>query len=227
LIARGVVTIDGRRAKAGDRVDPARGEVRVNGKRVHAATGPHITIALNKPLGMLTTMRDERGRPCVGDLIRSKLHSVTARAPRLVPVGRLDAQSSGLLLCTSDGELCRVLSHPSSEVPRRYRGTVNGDVSLAAQSALNATNLKKRADGTTQFEMVLHAGANREIRRRCAHLGLRVIALERIAFGLVRLGNLKSGEHRNLTERESQQLLIFRKSSASRPTKRGPVGLTE
>jgi 23S rRNA pseudouridine2605 synthase len=216
LIARGAVTIDGAKAKPGDRVDPSASDVRVNGKRVRAVQAAHVTIALNKPLGVVTTMRDERGRPSVGDLIRLELRSSStarrtsknpgASAPRMFPIGRLDAQTTGLLLCTSDGELGRRLSHPSFEVLRRYRVTVNSTPSEAAIRALGAEGVCARAAGVVQFEMTLTRGHNREIRRTCAQHGLRVSALERIAYGPIELRTLRQGEFRRLSEDELKRL---------------------
>ncbi len=168
--------------------------------------GEHVTIALNKPLGMVTTMHDERGRPCVGDLLNAELRSATTKVPRLFPIGRLDAQTTGLLLCTSDGELSRKLSHPSFEVPRRYRVTVKGVPSAAAMHSLGAGNIQKRAGDVVRFEMTLTAGKNREIRRRCAHHGLRVISLERVSYGPIGLKGMASGRHRVLTAAETQAL---------------------
>jgi len=204
-IARGAVTIDGRIAKPGDRVDPTSSDVRVQGERLRPVPATHVTIALNKPLGMVTTMRDERGRPCVGDLLKHSARSKNA-LPRLFPVGRLDARTTGLLLLTTAGELCRNLTHPSRGVERRYRVTVNASLSDDTIRALGATRIRQRADGAVQFEMTLQRGQNREIRRACAQHGLRVVALERIAYGPIEVGNLRRGEFRYLTEREAESL---------------------
>lgn len=206
LIARGVVTIDGVKAKPGDRVDPGASDVRVNGKRIRVVNAAHVTIALNKPAGVITTMHDDRGRACVGDLIRRELGSTGAPGRRIFPIGRLDAQTTGLLLCTSDGELGRRLSHPSFEVPRRYRVTVNAEPSEAAIRALGAERVRPRADGNAQFEMTLERGQNREIRRACAQHGLRVSALERIGYGPIELRTLRQGESRRLSEGEIKKL---------------------
>jgi 23S rRNA pseudouridine2605 synthase len=221
LIARGIVTIDGVKAKAGDRVDPAASDVRVNGKRVRAVeASSHVTIAINKPAGVITTMRDERGRPCVGDLLRLGLRlnatpgrssAATGRssAPtrrRMFPIGRLDAQTTGLLLCTSDGELGRRLSHPSFEVARRYRVTVDHAPTESTIRALNAERIRPRADGAVQFEMTLTRGQNREIRRACAQQGFRVIALERVSYGPINLRDLTRGTSRRLTPAEMRAL---------------------
>jgi 23S rRNA pseudouridine2605 synthase len=166
--------------------------------------GEHVTIVLNKPLGVVTTMHDERGRRCVGDLLRAALRTVT---PRLFPVGRLDAQTTGVLLCTSDGELCRVLSHPSSEVERRYLVIVAGEPTAAALALVGATKgWTVSSAQTTTFEVVLRAGANREIRRRCAQAGMRVVGLTRVSYGPIGMKGLASGRHRVLTAAETQAL---------------------
>ena len=216
LIAHGHVTIDGRRAKPGDRVDPGSSDVRVDGKRVATPTAAHITIALNKPKGVITTMRDERGRPCVGDLLKLELRSSTTSGRsstttrdskrRLFPIGRLDAETTGVLLCTSDGELARRLAHPSFEVPRRYHVTVNAVPGDDAVQKLGAQHVKRRADGGAQFEVTLMRGQNREIRRACAQAGLRVTQLERIAYGPILLRGLAPGERRTLTAAETRAL---------------------
>ncbi|MBV8222226.1 MAG: rRNA pseudouridine synthase [Candidatus Eremiobacteraeota bacterium] len=143
-------------------------------------------------------MRDERGRPCVGDLLEKSTN-------RLFPIGRLDAQTTGLLLCTSDGELGRNLAHPSSQVERTYRVTVAGKAAREALRRLGARTVIQSAHGT-RFEMTLTSGANREIRRACAQQGLRVVSLERIAFGSVVLGDLAPGNYRTLSERETRRL---------------------
>jgi 23S rRNA pseudouridine2605 synthase len=225
LIARGVVTINGVKAKPGDRVEPSASDVRVNGKRVRAVEAAHVTIALNKPLGVITTMRDERGRPCVGDLIRPGLRSSatsgTTLRRRMFPIGRLDAQTTGLLLCTSDGELCRRLSHPSFEVPRRYRVTVNAAPSEKALLALHAQRVRARADGAVQFEMTLARGQNREIRRACAQYGLRVAALERFSYGPIAMRDLTQGKSRRLSAEEVSAL--HRTAASSRAAKEGPL----
>jgi len=157
-------------------------------------------------MGVVTTMHDERGRPSVGDLLRTALRSnPTSKNRRLFPIGRLDAQTTGLLLCTSDGDLARRLAHPSFEVPRRYGVEVNGVPTPETLDALGAQHVRKTAHGA-RFEMTLTGGTNREIRRACAQHGLRVGALARVAYGPVELGSLKPGAHRALTEHEVREL---------------------
>jgi 23S rRNA pseudouridine2605 synthase len=197
LIVRGVVMINGRRARPGDPIDPSTDEVRVDGRVVRKKEEPHVTVALNKPLGVVTTMRDERGRRSIAELL--------PKGRRLFPIGRLDAQTTGLLLCTSDGELCRRLSHPSFEIPRRYQTTVEGAPTAEALQALGARKAGSTRNGA-RFEMTLTGGKNREIRRACAQHGLRVVELQRVAFGPIELGRLVSGQHRVLDAREVRAL---------------------
>jgi 23S rRNA pseudouridine2605 synthase len=189
--------INGRRARPGDPIDPSTDEVRVDGRIVHVKTEPHITIALNKSLGVVTTMRDERGRRSIAELL--------PKGRRLFPIGRLDAQTTGLLLCTSDGELCRRLSHPSFEIPRKYQVTVEGAPTAEALHELGGRKVGTTRSGA-RFEMTLTGGKNREIRRACAQHGLRIVELQRIAFGPIELGRIASGQHRVLDAREVRAL---------------------
>src|SRR5579864_8642250 len=118
LIKAGKVAVDGRRATLGDLVDPAHNVVTVNGRRVGRDSRGHLTLALNKPAHVITSMRDEHGRKIVADLLPP--------GRRLFPIGRLDSDTTGLLLCTTDGALARFLTHPSNEIPRRYQVVVRG-----------------------------------------------------------------------------------------------------
>jgi len=197
LIVRGAVMINGRRARPGDPIDPSTDEVRVDGRVVRKKEEPDVTVALNKPIGVVTTMRDERGRRSIAELL--------PEGRRLFPIGRLDAQTTGLLLCTSDGELCRRLSHPSFAIRRTYQVTVAGTPSAQALQALSARKLRTTPGGA-RFEMTLTGGKNREIRRSCAQHGLRVVELQRVAFGPIELGRLGSGQHRVLGASEVRAL---------------------
>ena len=220
LIARGAVTVDGRPANVGESIDPSRQRVLVEGKRavqqsVEGARA-HSTIVLNKPLGVVTTMRDERGRPSVASLLPP--------SPRYFPVGRLDAQSTGVLLCTTDGDLAHQLTHPSYEVEKRYRVRVDGTLTPQTHTALHAERTRTNKDGTTTFETVLREGRNRQVRRMCAQRGLRVLELTRVSFGPVQLGTLAPGKTRPLTPAEKTALAKLRPPS---PQKRAPVRPTE
>ena len=186
-------------------VDEASG-VEVDGRSV--APEPREVHALNKPAGVVSTASDTHGRPVVTDLVESER--------RLYPVGRLDADTTGLLLLTNDGELAQVLTHPRHEVPKVYRATVTPpDVGPVALRALR--DGVELDDGRTAragarlvepglVEIKLREGRKRQVRRMCEAVGHTVTALERVAFGPLRLGDLPRGESRRLTPAEVQLL---------------------
>lgn len=199
MIAAGHVRVGGRTATLGETIDEERDVVTVRGRRIAAVTDrTEFTLALNKPLGVVTTMHDERGRASVAGLLPSR--------PRLFPVGRLDAQTSGLLLCTNDGELARLLTHPSSGVPKRYEVVARGTFTQATAAALGATGHATAPDGSHRFAITLTEGKNRQVRRMCARAGLRVLSLTRTHFGPIALGKLKIGCTRALTQAEMREL---------------------
>jgi 23S rRNA pseudouridine2605 synthase len=163
---------------------------------------------LNKPRGYVTTTSDERGRHTVTELVRDA-------GARLYPVGRLDMDSEGLLLLTDDGELTNRLTHPRHEIPKIYHVTLSTPprteqiATLRAPMVLDGYRLqpvgvKKLAPDV--LEMRLFEGRNRQIRRMCEQVGLRVIRLQRVAIGTLRLGTLPSGKWRELTEDEVNYL---------------------
>jgi 23S rRNA pseudouridine2605 synthase len=198
LIAAGSVRIDGRPARVGESVDPDSRRITVRGRPLPAASAELRMMVMNKPRGTITTMRDDRGRPCVGDLL--------PRAPLYAPVGRLDADSTGVLLLTTDGDLARALTHPTSGVEKRYRVHAQGALTAESRASLGATNAVDNGDGTWTFDMMLREGRNRQVRRMCAQRGLRVLALERTRFGPVSLGALKPGCVRPLTKTEKDAM---------------------
>ncbi len=207
LIAAGKVAINGRRAQIGDTVEPTDDAVTVNGQRIHHDKfEDQLTLVLNKPAGVITTMSDERGRKTVAHLL--------PKHRRLFPVGRLDAETTGVLLCTTDGALGRILTHPASEVPKEYEVIARGTLDRAAISSLDARNHVKLPDGSHRFSIVLTEGKNRQVRRRCARHGLRVLSLRRTQFGPVRLGTLKLGCTRTLTQAEMRELSRLRAERA-------------
>ncbi|HVF20298.1 MAG TPA: pseudouridine synthase [Mycobacteriales bacterium] len=208
LIEEGRVEVDGAVVRTqGMRVDPERAVVKVDGMRV--VTAPERAyLALNKPRGVLTTMQDDRGRPCVGDL-------VAQRGGRLFHVGRLDADTEGLLLLTNDGDLAHRLMHPSHGVRKVYladvTGTVSRDELRALRSGVELDDGPARADavrivgngaGRTLLELELHEGRNRIVRRMCDAIGHPVQQLVRTHVGPVSLGSLKPGRSRRLTAAE-------------------------
>jgi 23S rRNA pseudouridine2605 synthase len=208
MIAAGRVTVNGELVS-----DPARDvsegdRVQVDGEDVCGAE-PRVVYAVHKPLGVLSTARDTHGRPTVVEL-------VPARGLRLYPVGRLDADSSGLILLTNDGELANRLTHPRYEVPRAYRARVaGGRVEEGALRALRegveledglTAPARVRRIAPDVLELTIHEGRNRQVRRMCAAVGHPVLALRRVAFGPLRLEGLASGAHRRLSETEVGRL---------------------
>jgi len=203
----------GRVAVGGEIVtDPARDvdagdEVSVDGSPVSAERA-RVVYAVNKPLGVVSTARDPQGRSTVVSLVPSE--------ERLYPVGRLDIDTTGLILLTNDGELAHRLTHPRFEVDKTYRAVVaRGPVRDAAIRALcdgvvlddgQTSPARVRRVAADTLEITIHEGRKRQVRRMCEHVGHPVRALERIRFGPLELGGLKSGSYRRLTESEIDEL---------------------
>lgn len=205
-ILAGRVTVNGRTAGLGDKADPERDRVEVDGVPLCVPKG-YTYIMLNKPRGYVTTLSDEKGRKTVAQL--------TAGCPaRVWPVGRLDMDSEGLLLLTDDGELTHRLTHPAHEVEKEYRVWVSGEIerALPVLSApvqsdgeeLTADRVERTGENT--LTVVIHQGKNRQIRRMCAAAGLKVVRLQRVREGAVRLGGLRPGQWRPLTVVELRAL---------------------
>jgi 23S rRNA pseudouridine2605 synthase len=209
LIEQGRVTIEGEVV-----TDPARDvgagvRVTVDGRPLADQLEERAVYALHKPLGVLSTARDTHGRPTVVQL-------VPAEGLRLYPVGRLDADTSGLILLTNDGELANRLTHPRYEVPRTYRARVaGGPLGTPALRALRdgveleeglTAPARVRSLGRHEIELTIHEGRNRQVRRMCAAVGHPVTALQRVAFGPLRLGDLALGAHRRLGIAEVERL---------------------
>ncbi len=218
-IAAGRVKVNGRVAKVGDSVDPAVDVVEYRGRRIEARTdNVRRYIMLHKPRGYVTTSHDEKGRRTVLDLVRTV-------GTRVYPVGRLDMDSEGLLLLTDDGEFANRLTHPRHEIPKIYRVTLTPPPSNAQVSALSAPMeldgyrlqpvTVRRIDGET-LEMHLYEGRNRQIRRMCEAVGLRVTRLSRVAIGDLTLGELPTGKWRALTPEEVAYL-----TGTNDPSKKG------
>ncbi|MDQ2629747.1 MAG: rRNA pseudouridine synthase [Actinomycetota bacterium] len=205
IIAKGLVTVGGEVV-----TDPARNveagdDVRVNGSPV-TVEAREVWI-VNKPAGVVSTAREPGSRPAVVDLVRTDA--------RLYPVGRLDADSTGLLLLTNDGELANHLTHPRYEVPKTYRARLRSLLAdhdlerlrqgVELEDGLTAPARVRRL-GDREIEVVLREGRNRQVRRMLEAVGNEVVGLRRIAFGPLRLGDLKEGEVRRLSENEIAQL---------------------
>lgn len=212
LIEEGRVEVDGRVvAEQGLRVDPAVAIIRVDGQRVPTAPGL-VVVALNKPRGVVTTMADEQGRPCVGDYVKN-------RPERLFHIGRLDADTEGLLLLSNDGELANRLAHPSHAVAKTYLATVSGALGREGLRTLrsgveledgpascDAVRVVQSAQGRTLVELVVHEGRNRIVRRMLAAVGHPVTNLVRTRIGPISLGSQRPGTVRALTEPELRAL---------------------
>src|ERR687897_1003539 len=196
LIAAGRVSVDGKTVREqGMRIDPRTAVVAVDGSRINVRDD-RVYLALNKPRGVLSTMNDPQGRPTVGDY-------VAERDLRLFHVGRLDADTEGLLLLTNDGELAHRLSHPSYEVPKTYLAEVLGPVARDVGKRLReGVKLDDSTSNRVLLELVLHEGRKHIVRRALAEVGHPVQRLLRTAVGPVQLGSQKPGKIRNLTRDE-------------------------
>lgn len=206
LVAAGRVTVGGKVV-----TDPARDVDESSGVAVDgrpATPEPREVWMLNKPAGVVSTARDTHGRPAVTDLVPSDR--------RLYPVGRLDADTTGLILLTNDGDLANHLTHPRYGVERTYRARVEPErVSAAALRALRAgveledgptAPARVRRLGPGMLEIAIGQGRKRQVRRMCEAVGHRVVALERVAFGPLRLGRLAQGGCRRLSPAEVRRL---------------------
>ena len=212
LIVEGRVTVDGRVASLGERADPTTSTVAVDGQPLATERAP-VTLMLNKPEGYVVTAADEQGRPTVYDLLPDA-------PPGLRYVGRLDLNSGGLLLLTTDGELAFRLSHPRYEVAKRYEAVVDAVPSEAMLARLRAgveledgrtapaevTLLGGGPDGSTRLQIAIHEGRKRQVRRMLRAVGHSVLRLTRTAVDGLDLGDLAPGECRPLTADEEQAL---------------------
>jgi 23S rRNA pseudouridine2605 synthase len=215
MIVGGRVEVDGRVVtELGTRVDPDVSVIRVDGTRV-MVDDTLVHLALNKPRGMQSTMSDDRGRPCIGDLVEHRVRG----NKKLFHVGRLDADTEGLMLLTNDGELAHRLMHPSFEVPKTYLATVTGSVPRGLGRKLRAgielDDGPARVDdfavvdavpGKTMVRVTLHEGRKRIVRRLLAAVGFPVQELVRTDIGAVSLGDQRPGSIRVLGRNEIGEL---------------------
>ena len=211
IIRSGRVSVDGATV-----LDPAHGvepsdDVRLDGARVQTPA-ELVVYAVNKPAGVVSTASDPQGRRTVVSLIPSEL--------RLYPVGRLDLDTTGLILLTNDGALAYQLTHPSFEVPKTYRAALHGpsvtDAAIRAlrrgvelDDGMTAPARVRRVTPRT-IELTIHEGRKRQVKRMCEHVGHRVQSLERVAFGPLELGALKPGEYRRLSPEELELITAVR-----------------
>ena len=210
-IEAGNFTVNGETATLGIRIDPNNDAVLYKGKSVVASRERKVYIILNKPKGVVTTMSDEKGRKTVSDIVDV--------GTRVYPVGRLDLNSEGLLLMTNDGELTNAITHPSGNIKKIYSVTTKGKIENEELDRLRAVReldgeriapvgveLVSRNETYSVVRFTLSEGKNREIRRICEQVGVVITKLKRISLGPIQLGNLKTGEYRELTGAELKSL---------------------
>jgi 23S rRNA pseudouridine2605 synthase len=184
--------------------------VEVDGQVVTLSTKPPVYLMLNKPVGYITTVTDDRGRPTVMELVEHM-------EERLFPVGRLDYNTSGLLILTNDGDFANLMMHPGHKIYKTYRARVRGVVPLHKLNILRKGVYLDELQRTTRpckvrriakdcFRVILTEGMNRQIRRMCAALGYQVTALKRIRVMNILLGDLPEGAYRPLTQEEIRSL---------------------
>jgi len=217
LMLAGLVVVDDEVVtRLGTKVDPRTAVIRVDGKRLPPVSA-HVYLALNKPRGVVSTMSDPEGRRTLQDLVEE-------RPERLFHVGRLDTDTSGLILLTNDGDFAQRMAHPSYEVDKTYVAEVDGDVSKPTLQRLRdgvsledgpvtVTEVRVvsagegNAKGRTVVELVIHEGRNRIVRRLLAEVGHPVRRLTRIRIGPVAMAGLRDGQLRDLTLDELGSLL--------------------
>ncbi len=229
-IQKGNITVNGIRAEIGQKIDPESDSVRWRGQviRPRDQQSGRTYILLHKPIGYVTTMKDEKGRQTASEL----LHSVPGR---VYPVGRLDMYSEGMLLFTDDGDLTNRLTHPAHHIAKKYMVTIRGTLTKADVARFSEPMMldgyalrpvearlissgEAMPDGTavSVVELILHEGRNRQIRRMCDLLGFKVVRLCRVAIGEITLGDLPRGKWRYLTNEEIAYLKNATKSESER-----------
>ena len=209
LIEAGAVCVNGRTASIGDCADPEKDRITVSGRPLPPMQKT-VYLMLNKPRGFVTTLSDELGRRTAAELVDC--------GQRVYPIGRLDRDSEGLLLFTNDGALADRLMHPRREIQKAYEVTVRGamegsDALLLRPIELDGrmisppeVRLVRQSGDKTTFEIVIHEGRNRQVRRMCEAAGLRVARLRRVREGSLTLGTLAVGAWRYLSDMEVAEL---------------------
>lgn len=213
LIESGAVMVNGKKVlELGFSVQP-KDKVFVNGKLIHPVK--HIYYRFYKPAGYITTAEDEKGRKTIYDLLPEELHN-------LKPVGRLDRESTGLLILTNDGDLINELTHPSVKVPKLYRVSINGKISQndidtmykgielePGKKAYAQVDVLEINNNQTVLEVLLYQGMNRQIRRMFEYLGFEVLTLKRIQHATLTLEGLKRGEFKPIKPGQIKDLKNF------------------
>jgi 23S rRNA pseudouridine2605 synthase len=209
LILSGKVYVNNKRADLGDKADPKKDVITVNGKRL-GISSEKVYLMLNKPRGFITSMSDEKGRRTVLDLIDLDV--------RVYPVGRLDYNSEGLLLLTNDGDITYKVTHPSHTLQKGYIVKVTGSLESALTDLqapieidgrmtrpADVTVIRESSEGGVLL-VYISEGRNRQIRRLCENAGLEIIRLKRVSIGEINLGKLPKGKWRHLTKKETDYL---------------------
>lgn len=210
-IEAGHVTVNGKRALIGQKIDPVHDKVKVGG-RLCRRTEEKVYVMLNKPRGYVTTMSDEKGRKCIPELMKEL-------PERVYPCGRLDMESEGLLLLTNDGTVADKLMHPRNHLEKIYHVKVRTEIAPEIITRLNepmvidgykikpvTVALIAKKDGATTLRFTLSEGRNRQIRKMCEQVGLEVMRLRRIAVGELNIGTLRPGQWRFLNHSETEYL---------------------
>ena len=220
LIESGVVMVNGKTVtELGYGVQP-KDKVFVNKKLIHPVK--HEYYRFYKPAGYITTSDDEKGRKTIYDLLPERLH-------HLKPVGRLDRESTGLLILTNDGDLINDLTHPSAKVPKLYRVTINGKITQndidkmskgieiePDKKAYAQVDVLEIDNDSTTVEILLFQGMNRQIRKMFEYLGFEVVSLKRIQHATLNLDGLKRGEFKTIKPQQIKELRNFISNLASK-----------
>lgn len=213
LIAANKIKLNGRPVKLGDKADPRKDIITINGEKLLVERKrKFLYIMLNKPRGYVTTMSDEQGRRIVTDLLEGI-------EERVYPIGRLDRNTEGLLLFTNDGAFANDITHPSRNVSKTYRVTIHPDITeeqlvdltqgvlIDGEKTLPASVIVlAKEEGRVVLQVVIREGKNRQVRKMCEAVGLEVARLKRTAIGPLKLGMLKPGTYRHLTPEELRAL---------------------
>lgn len=211
MIKAGKVTVNGLTAKLGDCADADIDTICVDGQIIGRRQS-NTYIMLNKPRGYVTTLSDEKGRPCISELVKDV-------GKRVYPVGRLDMYSEGLLILTDDGDFANKIMHPSHEISKTYQAWISGECREATLQRLRKpfdidgymtkpaqVELLHSSPEYSMLSITIHEGRNRQIRKMCEQVGVKLTKLRRVAEGKLALGELKTGKWRELTEQELQDL---------------------
>ena len=214
-IIQGRVTVNGEKVKeVGIKIEPKKDKVRFDGKQIDKPKEKQIYILLNKPIGYVTTVKDQFNRKTVMNLVKVK--------ERIVPVGRLDMYTSGALILTNDGDFVYKITHPKHEITKTYTVTLKGiinkeeieklktgvkiDEYITKPAKVRILKIDLETD-TSRIEIIIHEGKNRQVRKMCEAIGRKVLALHRSKIGNIGVKDLKIGNWRYLTETEVKKLM--------------------